>query len=421
MIATASGNKWTVVALLFCAAGLNYADRTAITAVFPLLRRDLGMSDLALAATGTVFLWTYAAASPFAGFLGDRVSRARLLTLSLALWSAVMACSALVQSATQLLVLRAVLGLAEAAYIPAATALIADHHGPDTRARAIGLHIAGFSVGMVGGGSLAGYLGDRFGWRPSFALLGIAGLVLAGACSLWLRDADSVSRGTAPAPRPSFRSTVAQLIAVPTFLVLTLENVLTGSISWIFINWLPLFFRETFTLSLAMAGLFGTLWIQGGRVAGLTLGGIPSDLAARRHPANRMLIMAAAYILAAPLLLNFAWSARFSIIAASIVGFAFLAGVGYVNSQPLLCELLPEHLRSTAFGLMNMAACFVGGLGVLAAGALKGTFGLANSFASLAAVQALVAVVLLVAFRTVVRRDFQRRETAPSAVVSATR
>ena len=62
--------KWYVMALLFAAAGLNYADRTAITAVFPLLRRDLGMSDLALGATGTVFLWTYAAVSPFAGLPG---------------------------------------------------------------------------------------------------------------------------------------------------------------------------------------------------------------------------------------------------------------------------------------------------------------------------------------------------------------
>ena len=90
-----------------------------------------------------------------------------------------MTCSALATSATQLLVMRAALGIAEAAYIPAAIALIADHHGPDTRARAMGIHLAGFSVGMVGGGSLAGYLGDRFGWRPSFVILGVL-MVLGG-------------------------------------------------------------------------------------------------------------------------------------------------------------------------------------------------------------------------------------------------
>src|ERR1700687_5541052 len=83
--------KWIILAVLFCTAALNYADRTAITAVFPLLERALGMSDVALGATASVFLWSYAAASPFAGYLGDLVSRARLLTVTLMLWSLVMA------------------------------------------------------------------------------------------------------------------------------------------------------------------------------------------------------------------------------------------------------------------------------------------------------------------------------------------
>lgn len=233
------------------------------------------MSDVALGATATVFLWTYAAVSPLAGFFGDRMSRARLLTFSLASWSLVMACSALVQSTGQLLFMRALLGVAEAAYIPAATALIADHHGPDTRGKAIGIHLAGFSVGMVGGGSLAGYLGEHFGWRPSFAFLGLAGLVLTGACVLWLRDAPSSAAARAAEPPLSLRQTIAQLLAIPTFLILTLENVLSGTVNWVFINWLPLFFRETFALSLTMAGFYGTLWIQAGRVAGVTAGGIP--------------------------------------------------------------------------------------------------------------------------------------------------
>jgi MFS transporter, Spinster family, sphingosine-1-phosphate transporter len=398
--------KWYVMALLFAAAGLNYADRTAITAVFPLLRRDLGMSDIALGATGTVFLWTYAAVSPFAGYLGDRVSRARLLTFSLGAWSLVMACSALAASATQLLVMRAVLGVAEAAYIPAAVALIADHHGPDTRARAMGIHLAGFSVGMVGGGSLAGYLGDHFGWRPSFVILGALGFALSIVCLLTLRDgqrrpaANSAARGAG-----SIVSTARYLLTLPSFLVLTLENVLSGSVMWVFINWLPLFFTETFSLSLAMAGFFGTLWLQAGRISGVMLGGIPSDRVARVHPRYRMLMMVIAYAVAAPMLIAFALSKSWGLIGASIFGFSMLVGMGYVNAQPLLCELLPERVRSTAIGFMNMTACFVGGAGVLIAGALKSSFGLTNAFASLAFIQMSVAVMLLITFMTVLRRD----------------
>jgi predicted MFS family arabinose efflux permease len=407
--------KWYVMALLFAAAGLNYADRTAITAVFPLLRRDLGMSDIALGATGTVFLWTYAAVSPFAGYLGDRVSRARLLTFSLGAWSLVMACSALATSATQLLVMRAVLGIAEAAYIPAAVALIADHHGPGTRARAMGIHLAGFSTGMVGGGSLAGYLGDRFGWRPSFVILGALGLVLTAVCLLTLRDAGGRNQASAEgANKGSLISALRHLVKIPSFIVLTLENVLSGSVMWVFINWLPMFFTETFSLSLAMAAFFGTLWLQSGRVTGVMLGGIPSDRAARVHPRYRMLMMVIAYAIAAPMLTTFAWSQAWGLIAAAIFGYSLFVGMGYVNAQPLLCELLPERLRSTAIGFMNMTACLAGGAGVLIAGALKSSFGLTNAFASLAFIQASVAVMLLITFLTVLRRDLQT--AAPSTM-----
>jgi len=403
-----SNYKWFVAAMLFSAAALNYGDRTAITAVFPLLKRDLGMSDLLLGATGTVFLWSYAIVSPFVGFLGDRISRARLLTASLGAWSLVMTFSGLAASASQLLMLRVALGLAEAGYIPAATALIADHHGPATRAKAIGIHLAGFSFGMVGGGWLAGYLGDSLGWRPSFFILGTCGLLLTGVCLLFLRDVPAAASETAGAETQSMAAAVLSLLRIPTFLILTFELVCSGTVNWIFINWLPLFFRETFTLSLAMAGLYGTLWFQGGRVLGFIVGGPPSDAAARRHSRHRMLIMVATYLLAAPVLLIFSHSRSFVLIASAIFVYNLLVGFGYVNAQPLLCELLPVRLRSTAVGIMNMSACFAGGAGILAAGWLKSGYGLAQSFSSLSVVVFGIAGVLLAAYFTVLPRDLER-------------
>lgn len=404
--------KWYVMALLFGAAALNYGDRTAVTAVFPLLRRDLGMSDLALAATGTLFLWSYAVVSPLAGFLGDRVSRARLLSFGLAAWSLVMLLSSLAANATQLLALRVVLGVAEAAYIPAATALIADHHGSDTRAKAIGIHLAGFSFGMVAGGWLAGYLGDLVGWRPSFAILGAAGLGLSVLCLLTLRDAAPIPGAGTAGPAPSFWATLRDLLRVPSFVVLTVELVLSGTANWVFINWLPLFFKETFSLSLAMAGLHGTLWIQGGRISGTVLGGLPSDRLARRNPRHRMLLMATLYLAAAPILLTFQATNSFLAVTAAIFFYNLLVGMGYVNAQPLLCEFLPVRVRSTAIGIMNMSSCIVGGAGVLLAGALKSDVGLARSFSSLTGVVVAVALLLLFAYWKILPRDLAQAARA---------
>lgn len=402
--------KWYVMFLLFLAAGLNYGDRTAITAVFPLLRKELGMSDIALGATGSFFLWSYAVVSPFAGFLGDRMSRARLLSFSLAAWSLVMLASALAQSATQLLALRIVLGIAEAAYIPAATALIADHHDSDTRAKAMGIHLAGFSFGMVAGGWLSGYLGDHVGWRPSFTILGGAGLLLAVVCLATLRDTKAGAATVAGTgePRLSLLETIRQLLRVPSFVILTVELVMSGTVNWVFINWLPLFFKETFALSLAMAGLHGTLWIQGGRIAGVTLGGLPSDRLARKHPRYRLLLMACLYLLAAPILLTFGVTKSFVAITVAIFFYNLIVGMGYVNAQPLLCEFLPVHIRSTAIGIMNMSSCLVGGAGILLAGALKSDVGLAKSFSTLTYAIVAVSLMLMFAYRKILPKDLER-------------
>lgn len=414
MQAGAANYRWYVVAYLFVAAGLNYGDRTAITAVFPLLRKELGMSDVALAATGSLFLWGYAAASPFAGYLGDRVSRAKLLTASLGLWSLVMAASAFAGDTKQLLIMRALLGIPEAAYIPAATALIADYHGPGTRGKAIGLHIAGLSVGMVAGGWLSGYLGDHFGWRPSFLLLGAIGLGWSLLGWLTIRDVPREETAVAE-PAPSLIEIVRELWRIPSFLVLTAEIVLSGAASWIFINWLPLYFKETFDLTLAMAGLWGTLWIQAGRVTGLLGGGSISDRYGKQNSRHRLLIMSSCYLIAAPILLGFTAKPAFTLIAVTIYSYNLLIGMGYVNAQPLLCEFVRPQLRATAVGIMNMGACFAGGAGVLVAGWIRSDVGLARSFASLSAIVAFVALMLLAAYFTVLPKDLARARALSSA------
>ena len=66
---------WAPTAVLFLCATLNYADRTATASVLPLFRKEFGMSDVALGAIASLFLWSYAAGSPFAGYLADRLPR----------------------------------------------------------------------------------------------------------------------------------------------------------------------------------------------------------------------------------------------------------------------------------------------------------------------------------------------------------
>ena len=197
----ASRYAWFVVAVLWAVWLLNYLDRQVIFSLFPLLRTELVLSDVQLGLLGSAFLWVYAFASPFAGYLGDRYNRKYIVGFSLTVWSAVTCLTAYARNFTELLIVRGLMGISEACYLPAGLALIADYHGPATRSRATGLHYTGGYIGMVMGGLVGGWFGQRYGWRPVFVVLGVIGLAYTVFVFLGLRTPHSAKpNGNRAAP-----------------------------------------------------------------------------------------------------------------------------------------------------------------------------------------------------------------------------
>ncbi len=158
--------------MLWCVCLLNYADRQAIFSVFPLLKTQMQLSDVQLGLVGSSFMWMYALFGPFAGSLSDRFPRKSLVLGALLFWSFATAATALTHTFTQLMICRALGGLGEAFYFPAAMSLISDYHGAATRSRAMSLHQSGVYAGTIAGGALSGLIGQNYGWRSSFVILG---------------------------------------------------------------------------------------------------------------------------------------------------------------------------------------------------------------------------------------------------------
>jgi len=372
---------WRVVLLLACAAALNYADRTSLSAVFPLLQAELHLSDLQLAGIGTLFLWSYAAGSLGAGFLADRLPRHRVVAWSLLAWSLVTIVTGFARTANELLATRVVLGLAECFYLPAAVALIADHHPAASRGRALALHLCGLNAGLVGGGALAGYLGEEYGWRIGLYFLGGVGIVLSGVCLLAL---PASPRGEAPAPAAAVGPQLRGLLRQRGYVLLALQGMLISVGTWMFFNWMPLYFRESFGLSLALAGFSGTAVLQLSAVGGALVGGTLSDRAARRSADGRLRMMTVCYLLCAPCLLIFLSGGGMAVISVAVVLFSFLRAVATANETPAMCEFIDPRDRSTAQSLMNMLNTIAGGTGVFIAGYLKADWGLSGVFAGVA-------------------------------------
>jgi MFS family permease len=412
---TDATSKWVLVVALSVIGMLNYAARASITAVYPLLKTDLGFTDVGLGAIGSFFLWSYAFASPFAGHLGDRLDRGRIVLWSLMGWSLVTAASGLANARWELLVMRVLLGLVESLFLPAAMALVAEYHPAKTVATALGILGVGQYVGLIGGTTFVGFLADRFGWRPSLWALGVVGLLFAipayflvpvrkpGALAGKANTPES-GRG----PRLTFGAAFSQLLKIPSFLVLAAAGALTSIGAWIFLNWLPLYFKEAFAMSLAGAGFFGASFINGSAAASQVLGGMISDRVARKGAQYRMLLQGVLILAAAPALIVFVCTKNLVVIVVALVLYSAFRTAGDINIQPLLCGLAGKDNFGIAFGIINMVNCLAGGLGIFVAGLLKASLGLAGVFAGIVGILTFDALLLLCGYRVFMKRDLEK-------------
>ncbi len=198
--------RWWVVGMLWFVCLFNYADRQAIFSVFPVLKTHLGMNDFELGIVGSSFMWMYALFGPVAGWLGDRFARKSIIIGALVFWSGATAATALCHTFWELTLVRALGGLGEAFYFPAAMSLISDYHSGATRSRAMSLHQSGVYAGTVLGGTLAGFVAQYYGWRWSFVVFGAAGSLLGLVLVALLREpkrgqSEPLSNGRGSVPK----------------------------------------------------------------------------------------------------------------------------------------------------------------------------------------------------------------------------
>ena len=170
--------KWALVGMLWFVCFFNYADRQAISSVFPLLKAEMALSDVQLGIIGASFMWVtpspppLPASSAIASAARPDHWRPDVLVLDHRRHGAV---DALLAPG----LFRALEGLGEAFYFPASMSMLSDYHGRDTRSRAMSLHQSSVYAGTIAGGTARrGFMGQSLGWRSSFYLLGALGTLL---------------------------------------------------------------------------------------------------------------------------------------------------------------------------------------------------------------------------------------------------
>jgi MFS family permease len=377
--------RWAVVGMLWLVCLFNYADRQAIFSVFPRLKTEMHLSDVRLGVVGGAFMWVYAAALPFAGIIADRVNRKALILGGLLFWSAVTLATGWATEYWHLVLFRALEGLGEAFYYPASMSLLSDFHGKATRSRAMGLHQSSVYAGTVLGGGVAGYCGDYYGWRTGFYLFGGLGIALAAILLLCLREpirgaADKIPKVTpSESPQGSIADAllgVGEVARVPMALVLTAVFVGANFVAVIFLTWMPSYLNRMFGMSLTMAGLNATLWLQAASVAGVLCGGWLADRWASRR-GGRPLVQTLGLFAGAPVVFLTGWTRDVNVLVVSLAGFGFFKGLYDANIWASLYDVVPAWRRATAQGLMNSIGWLGAGVAPVAVAAASDRYGLA--------------------------------------------
>lgn len=400
--------SWLTVALLWCVCFLNYADRQAIFVLFPLLRESMKLSDVQLGIVGSAFMWMYAAFGPVAGWLGDRMSRRWLITAGASVWTLLAFATAFSHTYPQLVALRALSGLGEAFYFPAAMALISSYHGPATRSRAMALHQSAVYLGSIGGGSVAALLGQHQGWRSTFLWFSSAGALVVLLLLLFLREPElppaEFARSTAlPEHPPGFLASVYLFLSNRVALGLVAVFMGANFVAMAFTSWLPTYLHDRFHLTVGSAGVNATLYMQVASIGGVLVGGLLADRFARWFKGGRMLVQACGLLAAVAFLFVSGAAPTLTVLLMAVVGWGFCKGMYDSNIFASLYDVVPAANRSSAAGLLNSMGWLGGGFAPLLLGMAAQRWGMGRCLSATSGIYLLLGGLLMLTARRLSR------------------
>ena len=407
--------KWWALGLLWVAFFLQQGTRQLFGPSVPAICASFGVDKVALGVVGTVFAMTYGICVPFAGITADIFNRKWMVTIGVGVFCLGIFLSGFVASIGLLLVTYGILnGFGQTFYYPSATSLISQLH-KESRATAISILQLGLYIGIVGCGSLAGFVAGRGGesWRTPFWIFGGIGLAWAVALAIFLRDTKPVQVAGAAA-KPSIREAVKAVFSKPTAICVILGLAMMIYVDIGFKNWMPSHLQETFGKACPFltrwAGLHAVLWHYLGAIAGILVGSRIGDRLVKNRPGIRLELGLAGLGLAIPFIVWMAMTSSFAMCCVAMFGFGIFRGVYDSNFMASFFDVVNPRYHASGCGIMMCIAFLFGSLSSTVlpwlAKALDGNMAL--SMSSLAGFYLVGVLVILLARVCFLKRDYER-------------
>ncbi len=369
--------------VMFLISLLNYLDRNVLTGAANVIAKELGFNLDGIGYIASAFLIIYTLGTVPLGIWADRAKRRDVVAISVAFWSVATAATALATNFATLFLSRMVLGIGEAGYFPAGTALMSDYFCREKRSRIMSwwsiAQLVGILVGFVLGGALAGlYPGS---WRLAFIFTGIPGLLLAllvwrvreprrnqadeedmGIYEARVQAKERQDAGHSLSTPTNVFAQFGALLRIRTLVVLILMQIFAFFVLTVNVVFLPTYMqqKDTFGLTSGQAGLFSGAVVVLAGMAGTVLGGYMADWLNKSHPGSRILVCGIGFLLGAP---AFAAAVTFHNLLVFTVFFVLSTLLLTLYTGPSTAatqDVVPSALRASAIAISLLIAHLLG-------------------------------------------------------------
>jgi predicted MFS family arabinose efflux permease len=350
-----SWRRWYVLVLLTVVYASNIADRFVISTLIEPIRIEFHLSDSSVGfLTGTALAIFYTGMGLPLGMIADRVNRRKLLSISIAIWSAMTAACGLAGNYLQLLMARIGVGTGEAGGTPASQSIIADLFPFSERTIANSIFSLGAAAGSMLGAMAGGLIADAFGWRWSFIALGVPGILLALIVRFTIREPRRQERGSRETTEraPSFLTTVKFIGKQRSLLHMLAGQVTVTFWGWGLLWWTPAFMARSHGFTTGDAGkLLGLINGVCGAV-GILVGGVVIQRLGRKDPRWQCWIVAAVTLVGTFLSIGVYATGSRTVATALLWLFVPAAYINLAPSFSLAQSLVPPRMRALCCAIM---------------------------------------------------------------------
>ena len=354
--------RWFILIMVFIATGLNFLDRQVLSMTIIKIQDELSISDVQYGMVNTAFLISYALMFTIGGRLIDKVGGKTGLAVSVGIWSIASALHGVMNSFNQMLAFRFLLGVGEGGCFPGAAKTVFEWFGKKERALANGIAIGGSAIGAVVAPPLTILIAGQYGWRWSFILPGLFGLVwvLVWALTSWeKKEIPKEMEEVAPVKDPGIP--FFKILRNRSAFTFILIRFLLDPVFYFLMFWVPKYLNEERGLSFERVGeLFWIPFLALG-VSNILGGWFSDRLIARNMSVNsaRKWVMgiAALITMVAPFI---SWVSSVE-LAIGLMSVLMLAhGFWITNYITAISDVFGQYATSTVVGISGTAGAVSG-------------------------------------------------------------